>query len=161
MQQPSVRPALLPWLQIKNNVISFLKMNNLIAQVVLKVLWLSAFRTAANLASLPSWQLYWGHTILVALSSLRSFIDTCCKSVEYFDVGSVGLCWKAVTLRYQTCICASIALSRSLRLPAEGRPAGKLKFSRELQIKQSLIFHALYFKLLVEINFIYKIILCM
>jgi len=83
----------------------------------------------------------------VVLSGLRSFIGTCCKSVEYFDVGSVGLCWKAVTLRHETCICASIALSRGLRLPAEGRPVGKLTFSRELQIKQNLIFHALYFKL--------------
>jgi len=132
MQQPSVKPVLLPWLQIKNNMISFLKMIKLTAQGLLNVLWLSAFRTAANLASLPSWQLYRGHTIPVALSSLRSFIGTCCKSVEYFDVGSVGLYWKAVTLRHETCICASIALSRGLRLPAEGRPVGKLTFSREL-----------------------------
>lgn len=144
MQQPSFRSVLLPWLQIKNTTISFLKMIKLLTQGVLKVFLLLAFRTAANLASLPLWLLYRRHTIPAVLSSLRSFVGNCCKSVEYFDVGSVDLGWKAVTLRYQTCICASIALCWVLRLPAKELPMGKL-FNRELQIKQSLIFHAFFF----------------
>jgi len=82
-----------------------------------------------------------------ALSSLQSFVRVCSKSVDYFDMVSVSLCWKAVSLRHQIYNCTSIALSWALRLPEEGCPEGKLTFSREFQIKQSFISHAFFFKL--------------